>query len=161
MHGEGLKEKQMSNHVRPITISVVVPASASTTTYGTATPGLQVYDAVKARITLTGLTGGTLDVSVQESWDSGTTWDECAAFTQVAGSAAAVTYSFAIILDSTIRTIRSGTVSSAAPVLTAGTICSGPWAPLLRLVGKTGGGVSSGATVVLNLFAWNAADAGG
>lgn len=149
----------MGNKVRQINVSVVVPASASTTTYGAATPGLQSYDALKGRIAIAGLTGGTLDVSVQGSWDGGTTWDECAAFAQATAAASSVTSDFSVVLDSTVRTIRSGTLASAAPILTAGTICAGPWAPILRLVAKTGGGVSSGATITLYLFAWQSSGA--
>ncbi len=148
----------MSNKTRIVKVSVTA-ANSATTTYGTATPGLQTYDAIKGRVTITGVTGGTLNIYVQQSWDAGVTWDDCAAFTQAAAAAAATTYDFSIVLDSTIRTIKSGTLATAVPVLTAGTICAGPWAPLLRLVATTGASTTLGNTTDLYLFAWQSSDA--
>lgn len=141
---------------REIDLTITVPSTASTTTYGTAFPGFGEYDAIKGLATLQGLTGGTLNIYIQQSWDGGTTWTDCAAFAQMSGGAAQATSDFSIVLDSTIRTVGSGSVSSAAPALSAGTICAGPWAPLLRLVAVSGSGTSGASKLqTVKLYAWS------
>lgn len=139
---------------KDIGVSLIVPGTASTTTYGANIAGFDSYDAVKVVASLVGVTGGTLNMYIQHSWDGGTVWYDCASFAQLADGAAAVTYDFSVVLDSTIRTITKGTVAASVPTLTAGTVTSGPWGNILRLVSKTGGGVSVGATQSVRFLAW-------
>jgi hypothetical protein len=94
-----------------------------------------------------GLTGGLLDVSIQESWDAGTTWDDVAHFTQVS---AGVSISWRLVVGSQRGLATAtvvGTVGTAVPVLAQTTYADGPWASLLRLVATSGSGTSGAAAV--------------
>ena len=48
-------------------------------------------------------------------------------------------------VDATIRTVGKNTTTTGT--IAAGTICGGPWGPLLRLVSRTGAGTPSGGTI--------------
>jgi hypothetical protein len=137
------------------TASLSVPTTASTTTYGTqfqfVAPKQTDYVVVLA--TLLGVTGGTLDIVIQESWDSGTTWDDVAHFTQLAGGAAATSWRLVVgaQLGKATATVV-GTVGTAVPVLVANTFADGPWAPTLRIVSTTGSGTSGSAALQSFIF---------
>lgn len=141
----------MSVSTKTLSLSLSVPSTASTTTAGSAVRGFGNYDALKGVATLTGITGGTLDVYIQHSFDGGTTWSDVAHFPQLSAGASAITYDFSITLDSTIRTVGKGT----SPLLAANTLCAGPWADQLRLVSVTGTGTSGSAqTQTVNFLCW-------
>lgn len=124
-----------------IDITLAIPATASATTIGAAVGGFHRLDHIALIAELQGLTGGTLDIFLQDSWDGGTTWLDVVHFTQLGAGAAAIVYRAAAQLDSTIQTI--GEASSLT--LAAGKICGLPWGPMLRVVAKSGTGVSAGA----------------
>ena len=126
-----------------------VPNTASTTTYGTpfqfVVPGVVDYVVLLAQ--LKGLTGGVLDVSIQESWDFGTTWDDVAHFTQLV-AASSVNWRLVVGAQRGLATATVvGTLSTAVPVLAQTTYADGPWAAQLRLVATSGSGTSGAAAV--------------
>lgn len=130
------------------TATLVVPNTASTTTYGTtfSFTDPKKVDYVVLLVQLTSLTGGTLDVVIQETWDFGTTWDDVAHFTQLAGGGAAVNYRFVVGPQLGLPTATVvGTVGTAVPVLAANKFADAPWAQQLRLVATTGSGTSGAA----------------
>jgi hypothetical protein len=132
------------------TATLSVPNTASTTTYGTkfafVSPIRADYVVLLAQ--LTSLTGGTLDVVIQESWDFGVTWDDVAHFAQLAGGAAAISYRFVIGPQLGLPTATVvGTLAAAVPVLAASKFADAPWANTLRLVSTTGSGTSGAAAL--------------
>jgi hypothetical protein len=123
------------------TRTLTVVSTASTTTAGTAFPLPVGYNAMLVFASLASHTGGTIDVYLQDSFDGGTTWLDCAHFTQV-GAASTRKEAAAIQLSSTLVAIGSGTVGTPGVGLAAATLRSAPWGPLLRIVAVTGGGTS-------------------
>jgi hypothetical protein len=125
----------------PVSLALAVPVTASTTTYG-APVRLPIYDKLVLVAQLAAGSVSTLDVTVQESWDFGTTWTDVAHFTQLT---AAATKNYRLVLPAagTVTTVGVGTASSAAPVLAAGDFADGPWGPMLRLVSVTGSGTNA------------------
>lgn len=142
--------------MKPISLPLVIPITASTTTYG-AVVHLPAYDKLVLVAQLAAGSVSTLDVTVQESWDFGTTWTDVAHFTQLAANASK---NYRLVLPSagTVSTVGVGTVGSAAPVLAAGSFADGPWGPMLRLVGVTGTGTNAAvANQNLLLYPWRPA----
>lgn len=140
-----------------VVMTVDSTAVASTRVAGTAVDA-QKYDAFTLIAELAGVGGITCDIWVEESWDGGTTWFEVAHFTQLGASAAAVVYRCSPPLDATVRTIGKNTTTNGT--LAAGTVCSGPWGPQLRLVSRTGAGTPSGGTITqtVRIEQWQDAD---
>lgn len=126
-----------------VTVTLAVPITASTTTYGAPFQLAFPCDWAVIIATLVAGSASTLDVAIQETWDGGTTWTDVCHFTQVT-AAATVQYRVVTSHLGLIQAVKSGTVASAVPALTAGKVCDGPWAPLLRLVATTGTGTNSG-----------------
>ena len=126
------------------TMTGTSPSSATTTAGTSYAAGLDACDSLTIIGSLVGATGGTLDVYVQTSYDGGTTWFDFAHFTQLSAGAAAVKYAWHVSRASertTITTIGSATT----PALAAGTIMSGGWGNMMRLVFVSGAGTSAGA----------------
>jgi hypothetical protein len=139
----------------PIIISFSVPAAASTTTIGTQFSLGCGYDKIVLISTLTGMSVGTLDLYIEESWDLGTSWYQVGHFTQLAGGAAAATKRQIIPYPGTgtaVATSKS-TLASASLSLAANTFLEMPWAPLLRIISVTGAGVNAGPVVQTITFA--------
>lgn len=124
-------------------MTVDVTALASTRVAGTPIAAMK-YASATVIAELAGVGGVTCDVWIEESWD-GTNWYEVAHLTQLAAAAAAIVYRFTLVLDATIRTVGKNTTTTGT--IAAGTICGGPWGPLLRLVSRTGAGTPSGGTI--------------
>lgn len=126
--------------------TLTVPSTASTTTVGTQFAVPVHYDSMLVVGELVGLTGGTLDVYLQDSPDDGTTWIDCAHFTQLAAAATAKV-AFGLTLSSTIVPVGVGTLGAPGVAIAAATIRSAPWSPLMRIVAVSGGGTSGSSQV--------------
>lgn len=129
-------------------ISDTSPAAASTAAGGHIGM-LQNYEALSIRATLTGPTGGTLDVYLQTSVD-GTEWRDYAHFTQIAAAAAAVTIGFSVS--------RSGQQTSIltigkdlTPALAANAVIGGDFGNQMRALYVAGAGTSAGAAQVIRI----------
>ena len=141
-----------------IVLKVGSTAVASTRVVGVALPAAR-YSAFVVIAELTGVGGVTCDIVVEESWNNGADWFEVAHFTQLSAGAAASVQRFSPQTDATVRTIGKNNATTTA-TLAAGTICGGPWGPLLRLVSRTGAGVPSGGTITqtVRILQWQDVD---
>lgn len=125
-------------------IAIPLPAPTSPTAAGTAANtaagGFSVYKSVTFKATITGATGGTLDVYVQHSADN-VVWDDYIHFPQAAAAAAAVSYSYDPALNDSIVTVGGGTT----PALAAGSVAGGHPMDYLRVLYVAGASTSAGA----------------
>lgn len=124
------------------TLSETAPA-ASTTKLGTdVVKGLEHAQALTLIATLTGCTGGTLDVFVQTSFDEGVSWVDIVHFAQVLAGAAAA--SFALHLSRAASVVVPVSVGlDGTPLLAVNTTLGGAWGNQLRMVLKTGAGTAT------------------
>jgi hypothetical protein len=137
----------MPREQRFFTKTLSVPSTASTTTAGAAFALPLKYDSMIVVGSLAGLTGGTLDIYLQDSPDGGTTWLDCAHFPQVS-AAGSVKTSFSLALSSVFTPIGIGTTGSPGVALAAGAIRPAPWCTdTMRIVAVSGGGTSGSAAV--------------
>ena len=109
--------------------------------------GFSEYEAITIFATITGATGGALDVYVQHSPD-GVTWYDFVHFAQASAAAPAVSYAVAPSLNNSIVAIGSGTT----PALTAGGCAGGHWFDQLRVLYVAGSGTSAGAAQVVKVL---------
>jgi hypothetical protein len=119
--------------------------SSATTTAQTAVTGLGSYNTMSVYATLTGATGGTLDVYLQYSPDLGNTWVDYMHFVQKAAASAATIHYFSVsksAQQTTITAVGTGT----SPALAAGTVLGGDWGDRLRVVFVAGASTSAGAS---------------
>lgn len=120
--------------------------SSATTSAGTKIAGsLEACESLTIVATLTGATGGTLDVYLQTSFDQGTTWYDFAHFAQVAGAAAAITKHWHVGRQVQSATGATTIGSGTSPALAANTILGGGWGDMMRVVYTAGAGTSAGA----------------
>lgn len=140
----------------PKKISDTSPAAASTAVSAATARDMAGFDAITILATLTGATGGTLDVYLQSSWDGGTTWYDLAHFTQLAAAASAVTYKATLALSTTIVTVGKGSTGTPAVALAANTVAGGHWGDLIRAVYVAGVGTTVGAAQLINIYGTNA-----
>jgi hypothetical protein len=102
---------------------------------------------------LTGLTGGTLDVTIQDSAD-GVTWFDFVHFAQLAAGAAAVKYAYVPGLTGAITVIgKSVDPATPVPVLAANSARGGHPLSFLRAVAVAGAGASAGVAQTITVFA--------
>lgn len=138
--------------VSTFTLVNTASPSSATTTAATALTGLGGFSSLDVFATLTGATGGTLDVYIQYSSDLGTTWVDYAHYTQIAAAAGAVSKLFTVSRygqQTTITTVGTGT----SPSLAANTVIGGDWGDRLRVVFVSGAGTTAGATQVITITA--------
>lgn len=135
----------MSAHL----ISDTSPAAVSTGTAGGLVGSLQNYDALSIRATLTGATGGTLDVYLQTSVD-GTEWVDYAHFAQIAAATAAATYAFTVSRSGQNTSINT-VGRNLTPALAANSVIGGDFGNQLRVVYVAGAGTSAGAAQVIRV----------
>lgn len=123
--------------------------AASTTLVGDALFGLEQFDALTITAKIVGPTGGTVDVYLERQLEANV-WAEYCHFPQVAAGATKY-YSTAAMLVQSITEIGAfGTDSAATGIaLAANTILPGHPGPALRLVTRTGAGVSVAGTVTI------------
>jgi hypothetical protein len=125
-------------------LSDTSPAAASTVVGVKAVGGLHKHNAIRVDATLTGATGGVLDVYLQTSHDEGATWNDFAHFAQVAAGASAATYSFTAARSqpgTSILTTGTGT----SPALAANAFVPGEFGDRLRVLFVAGASTSAGA----------------
>lgn len=129
-----------------------VESSASWAASGVAAGILDDADALDISADLVGATGGTLDIYVQYSPDTGRNWYDLAHFPQLAAGAAAVKYRFGVGL---IATASAPVVvgKNLSPALAASTVVQGPWGDRLRLVFVAGASTTAGAPVRVTIAA--------
>jgi hypothetical protein len=126
--------------------AVASPASPSTVVQSSPLLGLGDYHSLLIHATLTGATGGPLDVYVQGSADGGTSWVDLVHFAQIAAAAAAAGF----IVQLT-RAAGSGATpiavnaTSNTPALAANKVNPGDWGDRLRYVFVAGASTSAGA----------------
>lgn len=135
------------------TLSQTSSATASTTTYGGANAvqnGLSRFDQFTFDADITGPTGGVMDVYLQHRVDASVdVWHDWVALPQIsAGASKKYTWTAAPV-NSSIGDVGGGTTASAPPTLTANTNIGGHPGDTIRIVTKTGSGVTVGGTVTL------------
>ncbi len=146
----------------PLTCSLVVPATGSTTTASTVLAAGWPISGMVILAALQGMSGPSLDIYIQESWNYGTpgatvAWSDVAHFPQVLGNSGQVTTRVSITTagDAEPETVGTGTTAAPGVALAAGTFCDGPWAPWLRVVAVTGSQTpASSVTQTITLYAW-------
>lgn len=126
------------------------PASA-TTAVGATLAGLDAFETLTIFATLTGATGGTLDVYLQMSPDAGTTWVDYIHYAQILAAAGAASK-----LITVTRLTNSGTAPIAVgtgttPALAANTIVGGNWGDRLRVLYVAGASTTAGAAQVIQI----------
>jgi hypothetical protein len=132
-----------------VDIGETSPSSASTAV-GTKFCGLNdSVEGICVVATLTGATGGTLDVYLQTTYD-GTTWVDFAHFAQLADGAAAVVKAFACVRGTTQATITTVGINGT-PALAANTVLSGMLGKSIRAVYVAGVGTSAGAAQTIRI----------
>lgn len=119
-------------------------------------PRANLYDSVawiKILAELQGITGGTLDVTIQDSAD-GVKWLDYVHFPQIAAAAAAIKYSYEPAFPNAITVIGTAT-DPATPtvVLAAGASRGGHPLSYLRAVYVAGAGASAGVAQTVTVFA--------
>lgn len=131
------------------------PATAITAV-GDTVGGLSKYDAITIIGTLTGATGGALDVYLQTSYDDGTVWYDYIHFAQVADGAAAATFSVGIPAAgvTALTAVGKGTVGTPAVALAANTVVGGVWGDKMRAVYVAGVGTSAGAAQAISIVGY-------
>lgn len=132
-------------------LSLTSPSSASTTTPANGViTGVGTFTNMSVVATLTGATGGTLDVYIQASHDCVTYFDY-AHYAQITAAASAVTKFWAVTKETqqtTPTTVGTGT----AVALTANTVVGGDYGNCLRVVFVAGSGTSAGAAQTLSFY---------
>lgn len=126
-----------------LTLSSTSPAAASTV-IGPTILGLYAFASLSITATLTGATGGVLDIYLQVSPDNGTTWVDYAHFAQLSAGAAATTKCFTVsrgAQQTTITAVGTGTT----PVLAANTVVGGDFCDRMRVLYVAGASTSAGA----------------
>lgn len=134
-------------------MSVHLISETSPAAVGTATGGhvgmLQNYDSLTIRATLTGATGGTLDVYLQTSVD-GSEWVDYIHFAQIAAAAAAVTKVVVVSRagqQAAITTVGTNT----SPALAANAVVGGDFGNQMRVLFVAGAGTSAGAVQTIRI----------
>jgi hypothetical protein len=147
----------MSLPTKILTITGATPASATTAVVGLAIPAeadnivLGAYESLTMQASLTGGTGGTLDVYVQRSFDGGTTWRDYWHVTQVAAGATKH-FDCSPTLDSSTYEVGQATT----PALAAGQCAGGKWGQMLRVIATGGAGTTvAGSATVKFVFGRN------
>ena len=141
----------MSYAQRVQTVTQAVASTESTTTAYTAFSIPVHYDSMLIIASLVGVTGGTLDIYIQDSFDGGTTWCDCAHFTQVT-AAGAVKEAATLTTKTDMTTIGVGSLATPGVALAAAKMRPAPWGEKLRLVSVTGAGTSGAAATQTIIF---------
>jgi hypothetical protein len=132
------------------------PASAITTVSATTIYGLVDLDSITVYATLTGGTGGNLDVYLQTSWDGGTTWYDLVHFPQKAAASAATTV--AVTFEhggvSVPVAVGNGSVGTPAPAIAVNTATGWTFGPALRAVYVAGASTSAGAAQSIAVYGY-------
>lgn len=107
------------------------PAAGSAAAIGNPIRGLARYDAIQIVCNVEGISGETLDLYLQSSWDNGTTWLDWAHLPQLAAGASATIYSISVPQMGATGITEIG--SGSSPALAAGSVLGGAWGPMMRV----------------------------
>ena len=133
-------------------LTATSPAAESKVEYATYWKNLDQYRRLKAVAKLTGATGGTLNVTLQTSWDNGTTWFDWWRSSDVtAGAAAAYFVATSHEGDGTQKAVGTALV----PALAKGAVAPGPHGSWMRIVFEAGASTSAGALQEVTLVGIN------
>jgi len=128
--------------------------SAQSTVAGPVAAGLENVDSLLILASLTGATGGVLDVYLQTSADGGASWYDYAHFAQKAAGSGVTHHLFSVSRHAqqlTITTVGKDTT----PALPANTVVGGSFGDRLRVLFVAGSGTSGGAAQTIELIvAW-------
>jgi hypothetical protein len=132
-----------------VDLTATSPSSASTSAQ-TAVTTVGPYRTMTMYTSLTGATGGVLDIYLQITPDAGTTFVDWAHFTQLAAGGANVkkVWTFAKSAQN-ITGVTVGTGTS--PALAAATFIGGDWGNQIRVVFVAGASTSAGASQTIKL----------
>ena len=132
----------------------ITTANAAGTEIGAETlPDLSKFDWLSFAATLTGLTGGTLDVYIQREIATNV-WADWLHFPQLAAGAAAISYGAVPEASAVISTIGIGTTAAPGVVLAANTCVGGHPGKNIRAVYVSGAGTAAGAAQVIYVSGW-------
>ncbi len=139
-------------------ISDTSPSSATTTVGDTATASdnatfLGVFDWFTIDATLTGGTGGTLDVYLQRKVTDDV-WADWLHFPQLAAGASAIRYCANTGASTSITTVGGGSDASPGVALAANTFIGGHPGFAVRSVYVAGASTSAGAAQVIRITGW-------
>jgi len=130
------------------------PAAASTV-IGSSVDGLDQFESIIILATLTGATGGVLDVYLQvrtKGVDSqADDWVDYAHFTQVGAGAGAITRLWSVSRTGQVTSIAT-VGRNATPALAANTILGGEFGSEMRAVYVAGASTSAGATQTIDII---------
>jgi len=101
---------------------------------------------------LTGATGGALDVYLQVTDDGGTTWWDYAHFAQKTAGSALTHHMFAVSRSQQVLTITA-IGKDLTPALAVNTVVGGQFGRKMRLLFVAGAGTSAGASQTVRLIA--------
>lgn len=122
----------------------------------TGVPGFSAFDEIAFVATITGGTGGPLDVIIEDSSD-GANWYEFAHFTQV-GAATTASYRYSPVRNDNIVQVGknnlTGSTLTTTMVLTAGSVAGGRWQDQLRVRYVAGASTSAGATQAVGVICY-------
>lgn len=130
------------------------PASATTTVSANTATGLAEFDWFMIDATLTGGTGGTLNVYLQREIATNV-WADWIHFPELAAGAAAVSYSVQPQASNLIATVGIGTTAAPGVALAAGGNVGGHPGDTIRAVYVAGTSTSAGATQVIRVSGWS------
>jgi hypothetical protein len=139
------------------TVTATSPASASTVVHTELfrSAMLSRADLLTIDATLTGATGGTLDVYLQRKLASDK-WRDLVHFAQLAAGAAAKHYSFTINgTTATISDVGGGSDATPGVALAAGAVSNVPPGGDIRVVFVAGASTSAGASQSITISAFS------
>lgn len=148
---ETLSGNRRTNDIKNLLATGSEATSPAAQGYAVSTPvtGFDPYEAITVNATLTGATGGALNVLVETSPD-GTNWYEMVHFPQIAAAAAAAQYSVSIQLDNTV--VARGKNKTTTAALATGTAFGGQWYDRMRVRFIAGSGTSAGAAQAVEII---------
>ena len=134
------------------TFTATSPASPSTTATA-AFVGLEKFDSIRIDATLTGATGGTLDVYLQRLVSTGpNVWVDWVHFPQIPAAQAAKSYSLTTEVTATVPVVVGiGTDAAPGVALAANTSVGGHPGQQVRVVFVAGASTTAGATQTIYL----------
>lgn len=133
-------------------MSATPSAVAVTTTVSATITGLSKATAVTIIAKNQGITGGTLDLTLQDSPDGGTTWFDFWHLPQLAAGASSNVLAYNPGINDSVTAIGQGTAATPGVVLAAGSKRGGHPFDAMRLVMTTGPGVSANALQTVKAY---------
>jgi hypothetical protein len=126
------------------------PAAASTVVT-TGVNGLSRMGELTIFAKVTGATGGTLDIYIQDSPD-GVIWYDYWHIPQIVAGAAAVRYAYCPAMNDSV-TVIGAVDAGTSPLLANGQVRGGKWHDRMRVIYVAGTGTSAGAVQDIRLLA--------